>query len=288
MFYVVIQDKSDVAVIDAKTMVEQNPQTMRRRCPTLDPKTDHILTMTAEYSSASVAASSRCSGTGARRTWTHAAGLVYDSCDRGINRFVPLPLTGHSASLQNPCITIKVGESVRVWILVVEDEPAMRDALRQGLEEENHTVTVAANGMEGIHAAETLNLDAILLDVMMPGMSGIDLVRRLRAGGRQTPVLMLTARDAAYDVVRGLDAGADDYLTKPFSFNVLLARLRAISRRSAQPPKSKLQVADLILDPASREVCRNRGFARAHRDRIPSAGIPHAALGSRGFKIGHH
>ena len=144
-----------------------------------------------------------------------------------------------------------------MWILVVEDEPAMRDVLRQGLEEENHTVTVAANGMEGIHAAETLNLDAILLDVMMPGMSGIDLVRRLRAGGRQTPVLMLTARDAAHDVVRGLDAGADDYLTKPFSFDVLLARLRAMSRRSAQPPKTKLQVADLVLDPASRQVRRN-------------------------------
>jgi DNA-binding response OmpR family regulator len=144
-----------------------------------------------------------------------------------------------------------------VWILVVEDEPAMRDALRQGLEEENHTVTVAADGVEGMHAAETLNLDAILLDVMMPGMSGIDLVRRLRAAGCQTPVLMLTARDAANDVVRGLDAGADDYLTKPFAFNVLLARLRAISRRSVQPPKTKLQVADLLLDPASREVRRS-------------------------------
>ena len=145
-----------------------------------------------------------------------------------------------------------------MWILVVEDEPAMRDALRQGLEEENHTVTVAADGLEGVHAAETLNFDAILLDVMMPGMSGIDLVRRLRAVGRQTPVLMLTARDAANDIVRGLDAGADDYLTKPFPFNVLLARIRAMSRRSVQPPKTRLQVADLILDPTSREVWRNQ------------------------------
>jgi DNA-binding response OmpR family regulator len=132
----------------------------------------------------------------------------------------------------------------------------MREALRQGLEEENHTVTVVSDGIEGMHAAETLDFDAILLDIMIPGMSGIDLVRRLRAAGRQTPVLMLTARDAANDVVRGLDAGADDYLTKPFSFGVLLARLRAISRRSAQPPKSKLQVADLLLDPASREISR--------------------------------
>ena len=143
-----------------------------------------------------------------------------------------------------------------MWILVVEDETSMREALRQGLEEENHTVALASDGLEGVHAAETCDFDAILLDVMMPGMDGIDLVRRLRAGGRQTPVLMLTARDAAGDVVRGLDAGADDYLTKPFSFRVLLARLRAISRRSAQPPKARLQVDDLLLDPASHEVWR--------------------------------
>ena len=132
----------------------------------------------------------------------------------------------------------------------------MREALRQGLEEENHTVALANDGLEGIHAAETCDFDAILLDVMMPGMDGIDLVRRLRAGNRQTPVLMLTARDAASDVVRGLDAGADDYLTKPFSFRVLLARLRAISRSSVQPPKARLRVDDLLLDPASHEVSR--------------------------------
>jgi two-component system response regulator MprA len=132
----------------------------------------------------------------------------------------------------------------------------MREALRQGLEEENHTVVLASDGLEGIHAAEASDFDAIVLDVMMPGMDGIDLVRRLRARSRQTPVLMLTARDAASDVVRGLDAGADDYLTKPFSFRVLLARLRAISRRSAQPAKSKLRVDDLVLDPASHEVSR--------------------------------
>lgn len=143
-----------------------------------------------------------------------------------------------------------------MWILVVEDETSMRQALRQGLEEENHTVVLASDGLEGIHAAESCDFDAILLDVMMPGMDGVDLVRRLRAAGRQTPVLMLTARDAAGDVVRGLDAGADDYLTKPFSFRVLLARLRAISRRSVQPLKARLQVDDLLLDPASHEISR--------------------------------
>lgn len=117
-------------------------------------------------------------------------------------------------------------------------------------------MTVAADGLEGIHAAETSDFDVILLDIMLPAMNGYELVRRLRASGRQTPVLMLTARDADADVVRGLDAGADDYLTKPFSFGVLLARLRALARRAAQPTKSTLQVHDLLLDPASRSVCR--------------------------------
>ena len=92
----------------------------------------------------------------------------------------------------------------------------MGELLRQGLEEENHTVTWARDGIEGVHAAEGGNYDAIVTDVMMPGMDGIELVRRLRRGGRQTPVLILTARDSADDVVRGLDAGADDYLTSPF------------------------------------------------------------------------
>jgi DNA-binding response OmpR family regulator len=132
----------------------------------------------------------------------------------------------------------------------------MREALRQGLEEENHTVVLAIDGLEGIHAAETCDFDVILLDVMMPGMDGIDLVRRLRAARRHTPVLMLTARDDASEIVRGLDAGADDYLTKPFAFRVLLARLRAISRRSGQPPKCMLQACDLLLDPASHAVSR--------------------------------
>ena len=143
-----------------------------------------------------------------------------------------------------------------MWILVVEDEPVMREAVRQGLEEENHTVALASDGLEGIHAAETCDFDAVVLDVMMPGMDGIELVRRLRSAGRKTPVLMLTARDAAADVVSGLDAGADDYLTKPFSFEVLLARLRALMRRSSQPPSSTLAVDDLFLDPASRTVTR--------------------------------
>ncbi|HXS98209.1 MAG TPA: response regulator transcription factor [Candidatus Limnocylindrales bacterium] len=143
-----------------------------------------------------------------------------------------------------------------MWLLIVEDENSLAAALRQGLEEENHRVLVASDGLEALHAAETCDFDAILLDVMLPGLDGIQLVRRLRSSGRQTPVLMLTARDDAADIIRGLDAGADDYLTKPFSFDVLLARLRAITRRAAQPAKSRLQTDDLLLDPASHAVWR--------------------------------
>lgn len=143
-----------------------------------------------------------------------------------------------------------------MWILVVEDDVPMGDLLRQGLEESNHSVALARDGVEGWHAARTSNFDAVILDVMMPGMNGIDLARRLRESGFDTPILMLTARDAPADVVRGLDAGADDYLTKPFSFKVLLARLRAISRRAPRPPVSVLEIDDLTLDPASRQVLR--------------------------------
>jgi DNA-binding response OmpR family regulator len=143
-----------------------------------------------------------------------------------------------------------------VWILVVEDEQSMGELLRQGLAEENHTVIWARDGVEGVHAAEAGNYDVIVTDVMMPGMDGIELVRRLRRGGRHTPVLILTARDAPDDIVRGLDAGADDYLTKPFPFGVLLARLRSIARRAERPHVARLQVEDLVLDPASHEVTR--------------------------------
>jgi two-component system OmpR family response regulator len=143
-----------------------------------------------------------------------------------------------------------------VWILVVEDDVPMSELLRQGLEEANHSVALARDGVEGLHAARTSNFDAVILDVMMPGMDGIALTRSLRESGLQTPILMLTARDAAADVVRGLDAGADDYLTKPFSFKILLARLRAISRRAVRPAVATLEIDDLALDPASRQVLR--------------------------------
>ena len=143
-----------------------------------------------------------------------------------------------------------------MWILVVEDEASMGELLRQGLEEQNHVVALAADGLEALHAARMNNFDAIVLDVMIPGVDGVEVTRRLRAAKHQAPIIMLTARDAPADIVRGLDAGADDYLTKPFSLKVLLARLRAITRRAARPAAAALQVADLVVDPASREVSR--------------------------------
>jgi len=143
-----------------------------------------------------------------------------------------------------------------MWILVVEDELPMARMLRQGLEEQNHTVTVAADGSEAIEAATAATFDAIVLDVMLPVLSGLTVTRRLRQAGSHVPILMLTARDSPDDVVKGLDAGADDYLVKPFALNVLLARLRALSRRAANPSVPVLQVDDLILDPTSRVVSR--------------------------------
>ncbi len=141
-------------------------------------------------------------------------------------------------------------------VLVVEDERRMAELLRQGLEEEGHSVVLAANGRDGLAMAESHPFDAIVLDVMLPGLDGFSVARKLRAARNQTPILMLTARDATHDIVEGLNLGADDYLVKPFSFEVLLARLRAVSRRGAiaQPPV--LQVADLSLNPAAREVTR--------------------------------
>lgn len=141
-------------------------------------------------------------------------------------------------------------------ILVVEDEQRMAELLRQGLEEEGHAVILAGNGRDGYGIAESHPFDAIVLDVMLPGMDGFSVARKLRASHNQTPILMLTARDATRDVVEGLNIGADDYLVKPFSFDVLLARLHAISRRGPIPQPVTLRVADLTLNAAGREVAR--------------------------------
>ena len=141
-------------------------------------------------------------------------------------------------------------------ILVVEDERRMAELLERTLLEEGHQVVVARDGREGFDIARGSPFDVIVLDVMLPRMDGKAVARKLRESRNQTPILMLTARDATADVVQGLDSGADDYLTKPFSIDVLLARLRAVSRRGVIPRPPLLKIADVTLDPASRRVRR--------------------------------
>ena len=141
-------------------------------------------------------------------------------------------------------------------ILVVEDELKMAALLRRGLAEEGHAVDVACTGDDGVWMAQAAEYDAIVLDLMLPGLDGVSVCRRWRENGVWAPVLMLTARDAIEDRVAGLDAGADDYLQKPFSFVELLARLRALARRGAPERPLVLEVGDLRLDPASRQVWR--------------------------------
>src|SRR5258707_4534113 len=141
-------------------------------------------------------------------------------------------------------------------ILVVEDERSMAGLLRQGLEEEGHAVTLAGDGRHALEMAEAAGFDLILLDVMLPGLNGFDVARRLRARNNPTPILMLTARDATADIVHGLNLGADDYLTKPFSFEILFARVRALTRRGPIAQPVLLEVSGLILNQGTREVWR--------------------------------
>ena len=141
-------------------------------------------------------------------------------------------------------------------ILVVEDERRMAELLERTLHEEGHQVVVARDGREGFEIAQCSTFDVIVLDVMLPGMNGLTIARRLRECKNQTPVLMLTARDAPVDIVHGLDSGADDYLTKPFSIEILLARVRAVSRRGVIARPVCLEIADLKLDPGARRVTR--------------------------------
>jgi two-component system, OmpR family, response regulator len=141
-------------------------------------------------------------------------------------------------------------------VLVVEDEVKMASLIRRGLVEEGHAADVASSGEDAIWMAQAHPYDAIVLDVMLPGVSGYETCRTLRNAGVWAPVLMLTARDAVEDRVAGLDAGADDYLTKPFSFAELLARLRALARRGGVERPAELEVGELRLDPASRRSWR--------------------------------
>jgi DNA-binding response OmpR family regulator len=146
-----------------------------------------------------------------------------------------------------------------VRILIIEDDRVMAGLLQKGLEEENHITNLAYDGRAGLDLASDYNFDVIVLDWMLPGLDGIEVSRRLRKNGNSTPILMLTARDSMPDIVKGLDAGTDDFLTKPFSFAVLLARIRALGRRSALSVRAgRLEVADLAVDTVSRRVFRGK------------------------------
>jgi two-component system OmpR family response regulator len=150
-----------------------------------------------------------------------------------------------------------LNRGVDVRILVVEDELKMARAISRGLEQESFAVDVALNGEDALHQATEHEYDAVVLDVMLPEIDGFDVCAALRERGRWVPVLMVTARDALEDRIKGLDVGADDYLVKPFAFGELLARLRALIRRGASDRPAVLEVGDVRLDPAAHRVDRN-------------------------------
>lgn len=141
-------------------------------------------------------------------------------------------------------------------VLLIEDEDQLSTALSLGLREEGYVVVVAADGLTGLDEARHNTFDAVILDIMLPGLSGYEVLRQLRTHGVWTPVLMLTAKDGEYDEIDALDLGADDYLTKPFSFRVLVARLRALLRRGAPERPALLTAGGLTLDPGRHTVTR--------------------------------
>jgi two-component system OmpR family response regulator len=145
-----------------------------------------------------------------------------------------------------------------VRVLLVEDEERLAQTVREGLGDEGFAVDLAGNGVDGLWAATEIAYDAVMLDIMLPGLNGYEVCRRLRAAGVWTPVLMLTAKDGEFDQVDAFDLGADDYLTKPFSLMVLAARLRALVRRGAPERPVVLAAGDLTLDPARQLVTRAR------------------------------
>ena len=147
-------------------------------------------------------------------------------------------------------------DTLSVEVLIVDDEPAVVDALDRALVQEGYTVASAGDGRAALERVARARPDAVILDVSMPQMSGLEVCRRMRANGDRTPVLMLTARDQVTDRVAGLDAGADDYLVKPFALEELLARLRALLRRTTPEDEGVLRFADLMLDPSTYEARR--------------------------------
>ena len=152
-------------------------------------------------------------------------------------------------------------------VLVADDEPAVRTSLGRALGLKGYQVSLAENGREALDLVGEGAVEAVVLDVMMPRLDGLEVCRRMRSAGDRTPILMLTARDAVDDRVSGLDAGADDYLVKPFALDELLARLRAITRRGAEPgsAESPLRMADLVLDPVAHRVRRGERLVELTR-----------------------
>ena len=141
-------------------------------------------------------------------------------------------------------------------VLIVEDEKSLANVIKKGLEEEGYAVDVSYNGEEGLFMAENEPSDLIILDIMLPVIDGMSILKKIRKSGIKTPVVMLTAKDTIIDKVSGLDSGADDYLTKPFSFEELLARMRALLRRNTEAKTSLLTIKDLTIEMASHEVRR--------------------------------
>ncbi|MCU1286077.1 MAG: cztR [Acidobacteriales bacterium] len=160
---------------------------------------------------------------------------------------------------KSSCASRKLSNA-HMKILLVEDETKMAQLISRALKEDIHSVAVAHTGPEGLDLINSETFDLIILDVMLPGITGFEVATRARKRGTKTPILMLTARDAVPDIVAGLDAGADDYLTKPFSLAEFLARVRAIARRGPLSHAAQLKFNDLVLDPATHEV--NRGGRR--------------------------
>lgn len=142
-------------------------------------------------------------------------------------------------------------------ILLVEDEKDLASIMKQGFEEQGYVVDAAHDGEEGLYMAENFPIDAIVLDIMLPVMDGLEVLKRLRKKGSTTPVILLTARDALLDKIKGLDTGADDYLTKPFVFDELLARIRSLLRRKTEVKQAIIKIGDLEINTASHEVSRN-------------------------------
>ena len=158
-------------------------------------------------------------------------------------------------------------------LLIVEDEKSLADILKKGLEEEGYAVDVAYDGEEGLFMAENEASDLMILDIMLPLIDGITVLKNIRRKEILTPVLMLTAKDTVRDKITGLDNGADDYLTKPFSFDELLARVRALVRRNSQAGTSVIEIEDLVIDMVSHQVRRGAKSCGAFGQRICPSGI---------------